>query len=134
MKDAYFSPKSDDTAIIQETQNRDLLPIVMQGHRPLTLPREIDSARTALSAAGYTIDPCRIDVYQLGAQLCRLTTGENVDSFVRSPRTKKSVPPYLQPVIVAALGNRANDRHETIEPLLEMIFELTAHLKTARID
>src|SRR5438874_522821 len=51
-------------------------PPELQGIVLPALPDEIEAVRQLLSQAGITIDPRRIDVYQLGALLCRMLTGQ----------------------------------------------------------
>ncbi len=74
------------------------------------LPAEIEAARQELLRAGVALDPRRIDVYQLGALLCRMATGESVAAYLRSPRTKSKVPAAIRPLIDRALGYRAAGR------------------------
>ena len=48
----------------------------------LELPASIDAAAAVLQARGCTLDPRRIDIYQLGTLLCRLLTGHSVLSYI----------------------------------------------------
>jgi serine/threonine protein kinase/HEAT repeat protein/uncharacterized coiled-coil protein SlyX len=74
------------------------------------LPAGIEAARQELSRAGVVLDPRRIDVFQLGALLCRMLTGETVSAYLSSPRTASKVPPAVRPLIERALGHCAADR------------------------
>jgi serine/threonine protein kinase len=76
------------------------------------LPADIEAARQVLAESKVECDPRRVDVYQLGALLCRMATGETVVSYLRSPKTKSRVPERLQPLIERALGHNAADRFD----------------------
>ena len=82
-------------------------PPELHGAAAVRLPEEIEAARQVLSEAGVELDPRRIDVYQLGALLCRLLTGQPVSAYLRSPKTLALVPAALQPVVKRALGYSA---------------------------
>ena len=62
--------------------------------------------RGALQEAGYTLDPRRIDVYQLGVLLCRLVTGEPVLSYIYDATIKARVPAVARPLLERTLGLR----------------------------
>ncbi len=77
------------------------------------LPAEIDVGPSGVKVlrAGVALDHLRwIDVYQLGALLCRMVTDESVAAYLRSPRTKSKVPTALRQLIDRALGYRAAGR------------------------
>lgn len=76
----------------------------------LHLPVDVVAARQVLAAAGVELDPCRIDLYQLGALLCRLLTRQPVVAYFRSPQVKSQVPAHMQTVLERALGYRTADR------------------------
>jgi WD40 repeat protein/serine/threonine protein kinase len=90
-------------------------PPELHGLGPVRLPAGIDEARQALAQAGCDLDPRRIDVYQLGALLCRLLTGEPAAAYLRSPRVKARVPPSVRPLLERALGYHPADRFHTCE-------------------
>lgn len=74
------------------------------------LPRSRQAAREILLKSGISLDPCQIDVFQLGALLCRLLTGESAAAYMRSPRVKGKVAAEMQVVIERALGCNAQPR------------------------
>jgi serine/threonine protein kinase len=74
------------------------------------LPADIEACRQVLIGTGRTVDPRRIDVYQLGTLLCRLLTNQSVGAYLRSPKTKAGVPRLLRPLLERALGHNAETR------------------------
>ncbi len=87
------------------------------------LPAEIDRAAAALQKAGYALDPRRVDVYQLGALLCRLATGEPVLSYIYDATIKARVPAVVQPLLSGSLGFESPERWENCERLIEGLDE-----------
>jgi formylglycine-generating enzyme required for sulfatase activity/serine/threonine protein kinase/WD40 repeat protein len=79
-------------------------PPELHGAPAVHLPAEIEAASQELNRVGVALDPRRIDVYQLGALLCRMITGEAVSAYLRSPKSKSKVPALVQPLIENALG------------------------------
>ena len=88
---------------------------------PLEVPSNLDAASATLRSAGVSLDPRQIDVYQLGALLCQLLTGEPAEAYLRSLRTKMLVPEMLRPVIERALGCDGQARFGTIEDFSAML-------------
>ena len=74
------------------------------------LPAGIEAARQELARVGVALNPRRIDVYQLGALLCQLLTGQAVSAYLCSAKTKSKVPTPLQPLIDWALGHNPAER------------------------
>jgi serine/threonine protein kinase len=74
------------------------------------LPPDADVAARLLERAGCAVDPSRIDVYQLGALLCVLFTGEPILKYMVSPKTKNSVPVPVRSVLARAVGFDTEDR------------------------
>jgi serine/threonine protein kinase len=77
---------------------------------PTELPADCAACRQVLARAGFVLDPRRIDIYQLGALLCRLLTRQPVRAYLHSPSTKAAVPRSFQPLLERALGHRAEVR------------------------
>jgi serine/threonine protein kinase/WD40 repeat protein len=104
--DGTLTLKHRADAIVVDSQNSNLLfgSSKVDDFGPLTLPSEISKARGILKEHGISLDPVRIDLFQLGEFLCRHVTGESVDSYLSSPRTMAKVPWPLLPVIDGALG------------------------------
>jgi serine/threonine protein kinase len=82
-----------------------------------TLPAQIDAAAECLQKAGINCDPRRIDVYQLGAVLCRMLTGQAVAAYLQSPRIRGKVPASLREVLDGALGYDPSHRFQTIDEI-----------------
>ncbi|HUG70885.1 MAG TPA: protein kinase [Pirellulaceae bacterium] len=81
------------------------LEITLELARQVSAPDADLAAVTAvLTRYGIESDSRQIKVYQLGALLCRLLTGQAVSSYLRSPRTKARVPLQLRPLIERASG------------------------------
>ena len=74
------------------------------------LPAEIEAARQELSRAGIALDPRRIDIYQLGALLCRMLTGQSVSAYLHSPKPQSKIPAPLRPLVERTLGYSAAAR------------------------
>src|SRR3972149_5962021 len=91
----------------------------------LELPESIEAAAAVLRKAGHTLDPRRIDVYQLGTLLCRLLTGGSIQAYIFDPMTKAKVPAIVRPMLSRALGfdpgNRCADCNGLIEALDEAL-------------
>jgi WD40 repeat protein/serine/threonine protein kinase len=81
----------------------DRLPAPLHRVLPVELPGEISPARSRLRELGVSLDPGEIDVYALGALLCRSLTGEPPATFARSPKVRQLVPEGLRSIIDRAL-------------------------------
>ena len=85
------------------------------------LPAQLDSAADVLQKAGYTFDPRRVDVYQLGVLLCRLVIGEPVLSYIYDATVKARVPVVVQPLLSGSLGFDSPERFENCERLIKAL-------------
>ena len=100
-----LSPPSDDDVLFGGAQtDEERCPPELRTSQPIGIPQDLFSARRILGDRGVPLDPVQIDVYQLGTLLCRLLTGEPIQSYLCSPRTKGRVPSALQPMIERAIG------------------------------
>lgn len=90
-------------------------PPELRPRRRLFLPEDLEQARQVLREAGSSIDPRRIDIYQLGALLAHLLTGTRVGQYLRSPLAAGSVDPAARSVIDRALGLEAANRVASCE-------------------
>jgi WD40 repeat protein/serine/threonine protein kinase len=82
----------------------ELIPPDLRRLVPLRLPPGITEVDLLLQKAGAPFDPRRIDLFQLGALLCRVVAGIPIDDYLRSPRAKGKIPSGVQRVIDSALG------------------------------
>jgi hypothetical protein len=82
---------------------REQTPIPLRELGSIRLSREIGAAARQLKRLGVSFDPRRIDLFQLGAVLCRLATGQSADGYLRSPTVKSKVPPELWPLLDRSL-------------------------------
>jgi len=80
----------------------------------LQVPTRIEAAQDVFDRAGIPIPPTQIDIFQVGALLCRLTSGESLQDYLRSPRAKEKVPHDVQRVIDCSLGHDRGNRFEDI--------------------
>lgn len=92
---------SPDSGAVGETTTveGEGLPNELRNLGSIRLPRDISRAAGALRQVGSQLPPQRIDVYQTAALLCRLLTNDSADAYLRSPRVKQKVPPFLQPLL-----------------------------------
>ena len=82
---------------------------------PRELPADLAAARQVLAAAGVAVDPRRIDVYQLGALLCRMLTGQSAGAYLRSPTVRGGARPAAA-VLERAFGHDASEALPTRPP------------------
>src|SRR5579872_423494 len=83
---------------------REWLPPELAALQPIEIPADLHAAGEAFQNAGVPLDPREVDVYQLGALLCRLVTGESAERYRRSPRVKGRVPLEFRLPLERALG------------------------------
>ena len=84
-------------------------PVELQRVDSLQLPVDIKAATSALKRAGVSLDPRRIDVYQLGSLACLLLTARTPRAYLQSPKVKSTVPATWQPLIDRSLGYDPTD-------------------------
>ena len=81
-------------------------PPELQQAQSVKISVNISAARAALQAVGLkNVDPRRVDVYQLGALLCRMLTGQSVNDFLSRPRVAAKVSVETRELIESALGH-----------------------------
>jgi formylglycine-generating enzyme required for sulfatase activity/predicted Ser/Thr protein kinase len=103
-------------------------PPELAGTRAVELPAEIDAASAALRGHGIAMDPRRIDVYQLGALLCRLLSGEPVMAYLYSPTSCVKIPPPARAVLDAALGYDPSHRLGDCASVARALGEASSHV------
>ncbi len=94
-------------------------PPELSGGMGVELPSPIDVAADALREAGYSINPRRIDVYQLGTVLCQVTTGQPVRAYIYDATVKARFPAVVRPLLERSLGVESLERFQDCEQLLE---------------
>ena len=99
-------------------------PPELQRSELLQVPSDLAAAKRLLNEAGLSFDPVRIDIYQLGALLCRLLTGKSVEKYLQSPKTKNSIPVDILRLIERALGYHAEECYTELKDLERDISEL----------
>ncbi len=104
-----------------EDSDPEFCPPELTGGTGVALPAEIDAAAKALEAAGYTIDPRRIDVYQLGTLMCQLVTGQPVLCYIYDATIKARAPAVARTMLERTLGVDSTDRFQTCEQLIEAL-------------
>jgi serine/threonine protein kinase len=98
------------------------------GAEGLDLPADIETAAALLTRQGHAIRPERIDVYQLGALLCLLLSGEGVLSYMYSPTAKAAVPSSARPLVDRALGHSPEERMAECDPWIAALDALIAEV------
>ena len=96
-----------DTCDFGGGSRREKTPFPLRQEGVLRLPRDIAAANERLRALGVAFDARRVDVFQLGALLCRLITGKTADMYLRSARMKGVVPVEIQSILERALSEDA---------------------------
>ena len=94
-----------------------LFPPELPANLAIPLPTEINAARKHLANVGIDCDPVRIDLYQLGALLCEMLTGQTVAAFLQSAKVRSRVPVEFRDVIDRSLGYAAAARYQRISEL-----------------
>jgi serine/threonine protein kinase/phage shock protein A len=93
----------------------EFLPPELQRTHDFILPTAINAAAERIQQAGLDCNPRRVDVYQVGALLCRMLTGQPVAAYLQSPRARGKVPASLRGVLDGALGYDPSHRFSSIE-------------------
>ena len=98
-----LAPSSTGQTLVVASADREFLPPEFGRMSVGQLPSEMTAAAEALAAAGVDLAPRQIDLYALGAVLCRLLTGRSAAEYLRSAKAKSEVPVGLRPAIERAL-------------------------------
>ncbi len=95
----------------------------------IKIPSDLATARRLLISESRPGDPMRIDVYQLGALLCRLLSeGGTVGEFARSPRFQARLPQSLRPLLERTLTCGGAERISTIAEFLKQLGDCEKNL------
>src|SRR5262245_6189503 len=107
-----------DIVVLEEDSSIECCPpeFPLDGSR--RIPATWDELEKLLAAANMQMEPARIDVYQLGAMLCRLTTGKSVATYLSRPLAKSHLPANLQQVVDCALGFDPGTRFRAVDPFI----------------
>jgi tRNA A-37 threonylcarbamoyl transferase component Bud32 len=92
----------------------DLSPLELHQRERCELSTSVQTATEQLGQLAIPVSPRQIDAHQLGAILCRLTTGESVAAYRLSPTCKAKVPPGVASLLDRALGHEGK-RFETCQ-------------------
>ncbi|MGO8752574.1 MAG: protein kinase domain-containing protein [Thermoguttaceae bacterium] len=103
-------------------------PPPLGGPRPVEIPVEMAAAAETLQRHGCGLEPRQIDIYQLGALLCRLLSGEPVLAYMYSPTAKGKVLAAARPLLERALGFDCQNRFADCRALVEAIDEVLGSL------
>jgi serine/threonine protein kinase/WD40 repeat protein len=95
-----------------------LCPPELRQRAPLSIPADLAAAAKALRRDGESIDPRRIDTYQLGALLVQIATSRSVEEYLCKPQAAMGLPAELRRVLDRALGFAAAERLATCQELL----------------
>jgi serine/threonine protein kinase len=109
-----------------------ICPPLLKDNLPLSLPPEMDVVRKILTDADILLDPGQIDLYQLGAVLCFMLTGKSVSSYLRSVKTKTTVPVAFRPVLDCALGFNTKAQFKSCEAFAAELQRILDTQNTAR--
>ena len=81
------------------------------------MPSEISAAKAFFEQSSINCPPERIDIYQLGAVLCRMLSGLPVSAYLQSARASAKVPLEYRTLIDRALGYDSANCLETLVAL-----------------
>lgn len=96
----------------------DLVPRELREQLPLDLPLDLTAARSKLRGTRPSLDAVQIDLHQLGALVCRYTTGKGLGDYIRSPRAKANLPLDVRILIERACGIDGQTRFENVREFL----------------
>jgi WD40 repeat protein/tRNA A-37 threonylcarbamoyl transferase component Bud32 len=85
---------------------------------------QLSAAKEELHTHGQAIDARRIDLYQLGTVMCRLLTGESIESYLYHPSLKGRVPEAARPVLSQMLGFDGDERVADCELLIAALGQI----------
>jgi len=102
----------------------DLCPPELRGSRTVMISAALVDAQRALTEHGALLTPARIDVYQLGTLLCRLSCGKSIRAYLSSPATMSRVPKPVRNVIDRCIGYDESNRIETVAELIDILTDM----------
>lgn len=99
------------------------LPLELRELHDFTISADIATAQESLRGRGLQLDPRQLDLFALGALLCRLVAGQPVDTYLRSSRVKGSISQDLQTIIERACGLDGRRQEFTAESFIQAVSE-----------
>jgi serine/threonine protein kinase len=109
-----------------ESSDPDSCPLDLADGPCVELPESMAESAAALRAGGYGLDPRQVDIYQLGALLCRLLSGHSVRSYMYTVKGKTAVPAEVRPIVQRALGHDGANRFASAAELASALAGLEA--------
>jgi serine/threonine protein kinase len=119
--EASLPQPSEALLLGSNTDACEFLPPELRRTQDWSLPTAINAATKCIQQAGLDCNPRRVDVYQLGALLCRMLTGQPVAAYLQSPRARGRVPASLRGVLDHALGYDPTHRFSSIEEIQDSL-------------
>jgi hypothetical protein len=104
-----------------DQSDAEFCPPELAGGPAVDVPAEITAAAARLHRLGASLDPRRIDVYQLGTLLCRLVSGHPVVQYLYSPLVTAKVPAPVRAILDQALGHDPSRRLHDCAALLNLL-------------
>lgn len=95
-----------------------MLPPELAELRQLSVQRSITATQVILRELRLSLDPRRIDLFNLGRTFCVLAAETNAEEYLRSPTAKSRVPAKIGPIIDACLGYNVEERFADCDQLL----------------
>lgn len=106
----------------------DLCPPALRRSASVRIPSSIEATRGIFASSGIGDPPERIDLFQLGTLLGRLTTGKSIQAYLSSPAMMMRVPKPLRKIIDACTGYDESSRIDSASNLTALIEAAAAEL------
>ncbi len=136
--DAHSNPRLPPPAVSRRfgggISDPDFCPLALLRGPLIELPAEMGAARRVLETNGIPLAPEAVDVYQLGAVLCRLLTGRSVRAFMFDPAVKQQLARPYRSLLSLALGHLPGERLRTASDLQEAIAAVLRNEKARGSD
>lgn len=116
-------------------QNQSLLPLAMlppelADFEEFNLCCDLHEAARQFAAARISMDPRRIDLFNLGRLYCQIFTHATTDEYLRGPSIKARAPKQLHIIIDGCLGYSPEQRYVSCDPLVAAIEACNVDLST----
>ena len=103
-----------------------MLPPELDDLGELLVEPSIAATDAQLTGLRKTLDPRRIDIFNLGRSYCQLLANVDAEEYLRSPSVKSRIPPELRVILDSCLGYEPAKRFTTCREVLSALETLGA--------